>query len=190
MTNWSKMQECSNYNLPSIKSLKRLKAKKAKKAAKKQTEQVIKGYQKDLTERKTGAETTFESFLNKLQIKFEFQKIIRSQKQHYIVDFFLPEYHTIIEIDGDYHNEPSQRQKDKARTRTLKRSNIVARIIRLTNQEALSPDLYKLFLQRLCPFMGYQLLADLTTDRYLIPEMDKSINTEAQAGSGQLRIVK
>ena len=150
---WQKLQDNAIYRQPSIKDLRRKARKKAKKKARQQTEQVIAGYQEELIEKKTPAETCFINFLEKHKIKYDFQKIIRQRKKHYIVDFYLPDYHAVIEIDGEYHFNKEQRKKDKLRTRELVRSNIVARVIRLTNNETMGDNLYMIFIKRLCPFI-------------------------------------
>ena len=191
MTNWEKMRECANYNLPSIQALKRRKSKRDKKAAKLNTAKIIRGFQADLKDRKTPAESQFEQFLNTYKIKYEFQKVIRSQKQHYIVDFYLPEYHAVIEIDGQYHDDPDQKIKDKSRSANLRRNKIVARIIRFNNQDINKQEFITLFISKLCPFVGAKLLVDSTTNRYLTPGTDKSINFEGdKPAAGLLRIVK
>jgi len=52
---------------------------------------------------------------------------------HFIADFFCLECNLVVEVDGDYHNEPEQRQYDERRTFELNELNI--KVIRFTNQE-------------------------------------------------------
>ena len=61
------------------------------------------------------------------------------RKQHiigdYIADFICLEKQLIIEVDGGYHNEPEQREKDKLRTEYFNKRRY--REIRFTNEEVL-----------------------------------------------------
>jgi very-short-patch-repair endonuclease len=53
-----------------------------------------------------------------------------------IVDFFLPDYATVVEIDGGYHNTTEQSAKDKARTRELLKRHVnIVRVVRFKNEE-------------------------------------------------------
>ena len=64
--------------------------------------------------------------------QFENLKFRRQHPLHiYIVDFYCHELGLIIEIDGEYHNEVSQIQKDLDRTELLKFQNL--HLIRFTN---------------------------------------------------------
>ncbi|MEH6408568.1 MAG: endonuclease domain-containing protein, partial [Leeuwenhoekiella sp.] len=48
--------------------------------------------------------------------KFENLKFRRQHPlKDYIVDFFCKELNLIIELDGGYHNEPQQKEKDESR---------------------------------------------------------------------------
>ena len=152
MSNWDRLQDCGNYSQASIKLAKKAARKAAKKTEKKKTKQIIAGYQKELIERATTAEGTFKNILNSLDIQFEFQKVIKTKKRHYIVDFYLTQYHCIVEIDGGYHNDHDQRLKDKTRASDLKQSLIVAKIVRLTNKEVESDQCANIFLYRFLPY--------------------------------------
>jgi len=48
---------------------------------------------------------------------------LKFRRQHpikeYIVDFFSDEYGIVIELDGEYHNQPNQREKDELRDSQL-----------------------------------------------------------------------
>jgi very-short-patch-repair endonuclease len=53
----------------------------------------------------TKPEMMFSKILDSLQIKYETQKRV----EKYICDFYLPNYETIVEVDGDYwHANPSK----------------------------------------------------------------------------------
>ena len=151
MSSWDRVQNCGIYSQTSIRLAKKAAKKKARKAAKKKTTDIISGFQKELINRQTQPEILFKNTLASLNIKYEFQKIIKTNNKVYIVDFYLPEYHCIVEIDGGYHNEHDQQLKDKARSRDLKQSFIVAKIIRLTNEEAENTQAADIFLYRFLP---------------------------------------
>lgn len=63
--------------------------------------------------------------------KFRRQHIIGD----FIVDFVCLEKKTVIEIDGEYHNDPEQQESDRLRTQFLKDSGYSE--IRFTNEEVL-----------------------------------------------------
>jgi hypothetical protein len=68
-------------------------------------------------------EERMEEFLDNNGIYYESQKIfyIRAYdgwiKTYYIADFYIPEKHIIIEVDGKFHDE--HKQHDKMRTREI-----------------------------------------------------------------------
>ena len=71
----------------------------------------------------------------------------RFLRQHpigqYIVDFYCPELHLAVEVDG-IHEEPDQWTRDAQREAALSESGIV--IVRLTNKDVFDeeiPDLYR-----------------------------------------------
>ena len=68
---------------------------------------------------------------------------IKFRRQHrvgpYILDFFCPERRLAVEVDGDWHAESSQVQRDSDRTRYLVRLGI--RLVRYANGDVLGdPD--------------------------------------------------
>ena len=54
----------------------------------------------------------------------------------WILDFYFPEYRLAIEIDGGYHDEPEQKEKDKAKSADCEKLEIT--LFRLTNHEVLN----------------------------------------------------
>ena len=62
---------------------------------------------------------------------------LKFRRQHpvniYIADFYCHKFKLIIEIDGDYHNQEEQKQKDKVRTEVLRLNDL--KIIRFKNEE-------------------------------------------------------
>ena len=60
----------------------------------------------------TYAERLLKTFLTE-KIDFEFQKIIYTDNKHFfIADFYIPSKNLIIELDGEYHNDAKQQDKD------------------------------------------------------------------------------
>lgn len=91
---------------------------------------------KQLVENATESELIYQKFLKKNKVKFDFQKIIYNKEgSFYIVDFYVPMFNLIIEIDGGYHMTSDQINKDRHRSFILK--NMGFNVIRFTNEEVL-----------------------------------------------------
>ena len=81
----------------------------------------------------TYAERLLKTFLTG-KIDFEFQKIIYTDNKHFfIADFYIPSKNLIIELDGEYHNEAKQQEKDIWRTKILK--SLGYKVIRFKNNQ-------------------------------------------------------
>ena len=81
----------------------------------------------------TYAERLLKTFLTG-KIDFEFQKIIYTDNKHFfIADFYIPSKNLIIELDGGYHDEAKQQEKDIWRTKILK--SLGYRVIRFKNKQ-------------------------------------------------------
>lgn len=75
--------------------------------------------------------------LRKRKLKVRFLRQYSSD--NYIIDFYCPEIKLAIEIDGDVHNLPKQKEYDLARQKFLE--NFGVRFIRITNEELIgNPD--------------------------------------------------
>ncbi len=88
--------------------------------------------------RRTSAERKFEQMLRSvgngaLIGKFETEWAICGK---WILDFYFPQYRLAVEIDGEYHNEPEQKERDKAKSVDCEKLEIT--LLRLTNQEVLN----------------------------------------------------
>lgn len=60
----------------------------------------------------TYAERLLKTFLTG-KIDFEFQKIIYTDNKHFfIADFYIPSKNLIIELNGEYHDNVKQQNKD------------------------------------------------------------------------------
>ena len=81
----------------------------------------------------TYAERLLKTFLTR-KIDFEFQKIIYTDNKHFfIADFYIPSKNLIIELDGEYHNDAKQQDKDIWRTKLL--NSLGYRVIRFKNKQ-------------------------------------------------------
>ena len=80
---------------------------------------------------------------NILKNKFEGYKFRRQHPiSHFVADFYCHALKLIIEVDGEYHNDKIQQQKDLNRTAVLNSNKV--KVIRFTNQEVLNDiDLVK-----------------------------------------------
>lgn len=73
-------------------------------------------YAKENRKKPTPAEKQLKKLLLFWHIKFRTQRMM----DFFIVDFLIPERWLIIELDGEYHNNPKQRNYDKRRTKYLR----------------------------------------------------------------------
>lgn len=81
----------------------------------------------------TYAERLLKTFLTG-KIDFEFQKIIYTDNKHFfIADFYIPSKNLIIELDGEYHDNEKQQNKDIWRTQLL--YSLGYRVIRFKNKQ-------------------------------------------------------
>ena len=82
----------------------------------------------------TYAERLLKTFLAG-KIDFEFQKIIYTdnKKHFFIADFYFPSKNLIVELDGEYHDNIKQQDKDIWRTRILK--SLGYKVIRFKNKQ-------------------------------------------------------
>ena len=81
----------------------------------------------------TYAERLLKTFLAG-KIDFEFQKIIYTDNKHFfIADFYIPSKNLIIELDGEYHDDAKQQEKDIWRTKILK--SLGYKVIRFKNKQ-------------------------------------------------------
>lgn len=105
-------------------------------------ENIAEHYKHILEVNATYAERVLYSFLTG-KIDFEFQKIIYTdnKKHFFIADFYIPSKNLIIELDGEYHDDAKQQNKDIWRTKVLK--SLGYRVIRFKNKQIVeSKNLY------------------------------------------------
>lgn len=123
------------------KSIKELKAEIAR-LEKKNHNTIVKNtakqYREELLEKMTAAELKFQHVANLKNIELIPQHIIYKSiqgyiKRFYIVDFIDPINRYIFEIDGEYHNDLEQIEKDNLRTKDLK--NLGYKVFRISNED-------------------------------------------------------
>ncbi|MBO5642169.1 MAG: endonuclease domain-containing protein [Prevotella sp.] len=92
---------------------------------------LLKEFAKKNKQHPTEAEKMLWEYLRgrKLWFKFNRQHIVGD----YIVDFICIEKSLVVEIDGGYHSEYEQIQKDEMRTDSLRRMGF--RVIRFANED-------------------------------------------------------
>ena len=96
-------------------------------------ENIAEYYKHILEVNATYAERLLKTFLTG-KIDFEFQKIIYTDNKHFfIADFYIPSKKLIIELDGEYHDDAKQQEKDIWRTKILK--SLGYRVIRFKNKQ-------------------------------------------------------
>lgn len=92
-----------------------------------------KGYRKDLRKRETDAEALLWRHLRKRNCCGE--KFYRQYGVgNYIADFYCHRLKLVIELDGGYHDHPSQKRYDQQRTEAMEAIGI--KVIRFHNSEA------------------------------------------------------
>ena len=93
---------------------------------------ILKDKRRSLRKNLTPAEAFLWSVLQNRKLKN--RKFRRQQSiEFFIVDFYCPAERLIIELDGEYHNEPMQAQKDYERDCRLKELGYT--VIRFENKE-------------------------------------------------------
>ena len=72
-------------------------------------------------------------FRNRQILGYKFRR--QYSVDHFVIDFYCPELKLAIEIDGDVHENPEQKDYDKARQKYLEEFGI--KFIRIKNEEFL-----------------------------------------------------
>ena len=94
---------------------------------------------KEMKKNPSWLEKQMIEFLTNHKIHFEFQKIfyIKSSggfiKQYYIADFYIPKNHTILEVDGKFHND--QAKLDNLRTWNIQKHYPKVRVVRWVSSD-------------------------------------------------------
>jgi len=104
-------------------------------------------YRKELQTNATETELIVRDFLKENNVKHKFQKTFINPF-HRIVDFYIPKKKIIIEIDGGYHKQVADKDKQKDELWLKERG---CKTIRITNEQVYSGKYQALlFLDVLC----------------------------------------
>lgn len=82
----------------------------------------------------TRAEIAFEKEICKLGVRYRTQHIVMGKRA--ILDFLLPDYNLVIEIDDPGHLKPEGIKKDRERTENL--SSLGLKVVRFSNSDVLT----------------------------------------------------
>ena len=100
-----------------------------------------------LTERATPPELEFKLALDSAGVEYEFQKPVVCERNYlFIVDFYLPKYKLIFELDGWQHETREGRKSDRQRTRRLEKLGYSVKRIKNFNVHYFTPEFIKSYL--------------------------------------------
>lgn len=105
-----------------------------------------------LIDRATEAELAVREMLLDAGVDHRFQEPYHDHTQCRIVDFVIGDVG--FEIDGGYHNQPSQKKLDAKRTKWLLAKTHICKIIRFTNDEVF--DNPPMVLEIMKSYVGYK----------------------------------
>lgn len=98
--------------------------------------ELSKQYAEKLVILSTPAEGYLKSLFNESGIRFYFQyNILFPDRKFVLADFYLPDYHLIVELDGKHHLEDEMVVKDNLRSDKLSSIGF-SRVLRFLNSEA------------------------------------------------------
>lgn len=89
-------------------------------------------------------EIDFAAYLMNKGVNFIHQAPFILSGNIYFADFYLPEKHAIIELDGDYHNGIAQSQKDRFRDECFNGNKL--KVVRIPNSAVYNEDALKIYL--------------------------------------------
>lgn len=95
--------------------------------------QKLKEFAERMRNNPTFYERKFYDYLVQHRVNFEFQKILYCTKS-YIVDFFLIDYKVVVEIDGEYHYNEDQKEKDWQRSLDIYKT-YGYKVLRISNKQ-------------------------------------------------------
>lgn len=96
-------------------------------------------YKKELIKKSTKSELIFKNRLDKIGLKYIFQKGFLAGKTFVIADFYIPEKKLVIEIDGSIHYLKYVAFRDKLKDEYYKTRRF--NVIRIKNENVESFDL-------------------------------------------------
>ncbi len=93
--------------------------------------ELSKKYQQEMRDHPQPCERIFKSYLKNLNFIFQ-HVIFTNYHEFFIVDFYLPAYKLVIEIDGRQHKD--NKSYDDYRTKQLKTTG-VRKVLRFSNED-------------------------------------------------------
>ncbi|MHB8871666.1 MAG: endonuclease domain-containing protein [Candidatus Doudnabacteria bacterium] len=120
---------------------KRKPRKPSRKTIEKRTEYSEK-FKIELRENATKAELLFKSNLDLYEIEYVFQKEIITRKSFIVADFYIPELNLMVELDGGYHYNKEQREKD--RVKDIEYRSRGFKVLRMQNERVSTFDFLEL----------------------------------------------
>ena len=95
---------------------------------------LINRMRQDLLSKTSDAEKAAIENCKKLGYKVVRQQPITTGRKLYFADIYLPDFKTIVEVDGDYHYTSFQKRKDNNRSSGIWRMGY--HVVRLSNHDA------------------------------------------------------
>lgn len=120
---------------------KRKPRKPSQKTIEKRTEYSEK-FKIELRANATKAELLFKSNLDLYEIEYEFQKEIITRKSFIVADFYIPALRLMVELDGGYHFNKEQKEKD--RQKDIEYRSRGFKILRMQNERVSTFDFLEL----------------------------------------------
>lgn len=102
-------------------------------------------YQKENVDNMTPGEIATKRYLDSINANYIAQHLVICKDKPYLLDFYVTDSkrrRLDIEVDGGYHYTKIQMKKDSARAFDINKSGI--KVIRITNEEALSGNFSKI----------------------------------------------
>ena len=107
-----------------------------------------KQFRRKLVDEMTRFERITLKYLRELDYRIEIQKIVfYSRGKFYIVDFYLPDYKIVIEVDGKQHYWKDGIVNDKIRTKRLQQCGVLD-VVRFSNDVCKKGEYFKRILSK------------------------------------------
>lgn len=94
-------------------------------------------------------EKKFGAYLLARHVEFIHQAPFVLSDKIYFADFYLPQHHLIVEIDGDYHQGITQSEYDKIRDASFNGHKV--KVLRIPNSAVMNQDALNIFISQYLP---------------------------------------
>lgn len=95
-------------------------------------------FKEELRKNATKAELLFKGNLDSYEIEYEFQKEVITKKSFIVADFYIPSLKLMVELDGGYHNNKEQLEKDRQKDIEYRKNGF--KVLRMPNEHVPSFD--------------------------------------------------